>query len=109
MSLFKRSQQLSDVARGSQDGTLKFRSIDQRQVELGHRREEIASRGAEIHCRNSNKNCGNDQEWKHELNLESSLFSWGSINNLLHSVRFGGLGILIRLDFESYAVNYVGF
>ena len=78
----------------------------QRQVELGHRREEIRQ------SRRQNPLPQLKQELREieqeletiELNLESSLFSWGSIKQpFWQAVRFGGLGILIGWILKSYA------
>ena len=78
----------------------------QRQVELGHRREEIRQ------SRRQNPLPQLKQELREiekeletiELNLESSLFSWRSIiEPFWQAVRFGGLGILIGWILKSYA------
>ena len=78
----------------------------QRQVELGHRREEIR------HSRRQNPLPQLKQELREiekeletiELNLESKLFSWTSIiEPFWQAVRFGGLGILIGWILKSYA------
>ena len=78
----------------------------QRQVELGHRREEIRQ------SRRQNPLPQLKQELREiekeletiELNLESRLFSWASIiEPFWQAVRFGGLGILIGWILKSYA------
>lgn len=78
----------------------------QRQVELGHRREEIR------HSSRQNPLPQLKQELREiekeletiELNLESKLFSWRSIiEPFWQAVRFGGLGILIGWILKSYA------
>lgn len=78
----------------------------QRQVELGHRREEIRQSKRQNPLPQLKKELREiEQELETiELNLESSLFSWGSIKQpFWQAVRFGGLGILIGWILKSYA------
>jgi len=78
----------------------------QRQVELGHRREEIRqSRRQNLLPQLKKELREIEQELETiELNLESSLFSWASIKQpFWQAVRFGGLGILIGWILKSYA------
>ncbi|MEG4345329.1 DUF2203 domain-containing protein [Microcoleus sp. A003_D6] len=78
----------------------------QRQVELGHRREEIRQSVRQNPLPQLKKELREiEQELETiELNLESSLFSWGSIKQpFWQAVRFGGLGILIGWILKSYA------
>ncbi|MEG4939785.1 DUF2203 domain-containing protein [Microcoleus sp. F4-D5] len=77
----------------------------QRQVELGHRREEIRQSKRQNPLPQLKKELREiEQELETiELNLESSLFSWGSIKQpFWQAVRFGGLGILIGWILKSY-------
>jgi hypothetical protein len=79
----------------------------QRQAELQHRREQI---------RNSMRQSNNRQALKTELkqikeqletielNLESQLFSWGSLKEpFWQAVRFGGLGVVVGWLLKSCA------
>ncbi len=77
----------------------------QRQVELGHRREEIRqSRQNPLpQLKQELREIEKELETI-ELNLESKLFSWRSIiEPFWQAVRFGGLGILIGWILKSYA------
>ena len=78
----------------------------QRQVELGHRREEIRQSMRQNPLSQLKKELREiEQELETiELNLESSLFSWASIKQpFWQAVRFGGVGILIGWILKSYA------
>jgi seryl-tRNA synthetase len=77
----------------------------QRQAELGHRREEIRQSNRRNPLPQLKEELRQiDRELESiELNLESSLFSWGSIKQpFWQAVRFGGLGILIGWLLKSY-------
>ncbi|MEG4804416.1 DUF2203 domain-containing protein [Microcoleus sp. ARI1-B5] len=78
----------------------------QRQAELGHRREDVRQSLRQNPLPQLKKELREiEQELETiELNLESSLFSWGSIKQpFWQAVRFGGLGILIGWMLKSYA------
>lgn len=78
----------------------------QRQAELGHRREEIRQSQRQNPLPQLKKELREiEQELETiELNLESSLFSWGSIKQpFWQAVRFGGIGILLGWMLKSYA------
>jgi len=78
----------------------------QRQVELGHRREDVRQSVRQNPLPQLKKELREiEQELETiELNLESSLFSWGSIKQpFWQAVRFGGLGILLGWILKSYA------
>lgn len=77
----------------------------QRQAELGHRCEEIRQSNRRNPLPQLKEELRQiDRELESiELNLESSLFSWGSIKQpFWQAVRFGGLGILIGWLLKSY-------
>jgi chromosome segregation ATPase len=103
-------QALSEVERSLQSLRERYEQVKrdrQRQAELQHRREQIRK---ELR-RNSNR--GSLQaELKQiqeqldviELNLESQLFSWGSLKEpFWQAVRFGGLGIVVGWILKSCA------
>jgi chromosome segregation ATPase len=86
---------------------IQVRRDRQRQAELQHRREQI---------RNSMRQSNNRQALKTELkqikeqletielNLESQLFSWGSLKEpFWQAVRFGGLGLVLGWLLKSCA------
>jgi seryl-tRNA synthetase len=78
----------------------------QRQAELGHRREDVRQSLHQNPLPQLKKELREiEQELETiELNLESSLFSWGSIKQpFWQAVRFGGLGILLGWMLKSYA------
>jgi hypothetical protein len=78
----------------------------QRQVELGNRREDVLDSLRQNPLPQLKKELREiEQELETiELNLESSLFSWGSLKQpFWQAVRFGGLGILIGWILKSYA------
>ncbi|MEG3849726.1 DUF2203 domain-containing protein [Microcoleus sp. herbarium19] len=78
----------------------------QRQVELGHRREDVRESVRQNPLPQLKQELREiEQELETiELNLESSLFSWGSIKQpFWQAVRFGGLGILLGWILKSYA------
>ncbi|MCC3409942.1 MAG: DUF2203 domain-containing protein [Microcoleus sp. PH2017_10_PVI_O_A] len=78
----------------------------QRQAELGNRREDVRQSLRQNPLPQLKKELRQiEQELETiELNLESSLFSWGSIKQpFWQAVRFGGLGILIGWILKSYA------
>ncbi|MDP8934244.1 MAG: DUF2203 domain-containing protein [Cyanobacteriota bacterium] len=82
----------------------------QRQVELGHRREEIRQSKRQNPLPQLKKELREiEQELETiELNLASRLLSWRSIiepfwQAFWQAVRFGGLGILIGWILKSYA------
>ncbi len=77
----------------------------QRQAELGHRREEIRQSVRQNPLPQLKEELRQiEQELETiELNLESSLFSWGSMKQpFWQAVRFGGLGILLGWILKSY-------
>jgi chromosome segregation ATPase len=78
----------------------------QRQAELGNRREDVRHSLRQNPLPQLKKELREiEQELETiELNLESSLFSWGSLKQpFWQAVRFGGLGILIGWILKSYA------
>ena len=78
----------------------------QRQAELGNRREDVRHSVRQNPLPQLKKELREiEQELETiELNLESSLFSWGSLKQpFWQAVRFGGLGILIGWMLKSYA------
>jgi hypothetical protein len=78
----------------------------QRQAELGHRREDVRESVRQNPLPQLKKELREiEQELETiELNLESSLFSWGSMKQpFWQAVRFGGLGILLGWILKSYA------
>ncbi|NJK76462.1 MAG: DUF2203 domain-containing protein [Microcoleus sp. SU_5_6] len=77
----------------------------QRQAELGNRREDVRHSLRQNPLPQLKKELREiEQELETiELNLESSLFSWGSLKQpFWQAVRFGGLGILIGWILKSY-------
>jgi hypothetical protein len=78
-----------------------------RQAELQHRREQIKkSLRQDSNRQNLKAELKQIQEQLEtiELNLESRLFSWGSLKEpFWQAVRFGGLGIIIGWILKSYA------
>lgn len=77
----------------------------QRQAELRHRREDVRASVRQNPLPQLKKELREiEQELETiELNLESSLFSWGSMKQpFWQAVRFGGLGILIGWILKSY-------
>lgn len=78
----------------------------QRQAELGHRREEIRAsvrRNPLPELKQELRQLQQELE-AIELNLESSLFTWGSIKQpFWQAVRFGGLGMAIGWLLKSCA------
>jgi alpha-tubulin suppressor-like RCC1 family protein len=77
----------------------------QRQAELGNRREDVRQSLRQNPLPQLKKELREiEQELETiELNLESSLFSWGSIKQpFWQAVRFGGLGILLGWILKSY-------
>lgn len=78
----------------------------QRQAELGNLREDVRKSVRQNPLPELKKELREiEQELEAiELNLESSLFSWGSIKQpFWQAVRFGGLGILLGWILKSYA------
>jgi len=78
----------------------------QRQAELGNLREDVRKSVRQNPLPELKKELREiEQELEAiELNLESSLFSWGSIKQpFWQAVRFGGLGILLGWVLKSYA------
>ncbi len=76
-----------------------------RQAELGNRREDVRESVRQNPLPQLKKELREiEQELETiELNLESSLFSWGSIKQpFWQAVRFGGLGILLGWILKSY-------
>jgi hypothetical protein len=78
-----------------------------RQAELQHRREQIKKSLRQDSNRQTLKaelKQIQEQLETIELNLESRLFSWGSLKEpFWQAVRFGGLGIIIGWILKSYA------
>jgi hypothetical protein len=77
----------------------------QRQAELGNRREDVRHSLRQNPLPQLKKELrAIEQELETiELNLESSLFAWGSLKQpFWQAVRFGGLGILIGWILKSY-------
>lgn len=78
-----------------------------RQAELQHRRERIKKSLRQDSNRQTLKaelKQIQEQLETIELNLESRLFSWGSLKEpFWQAVRFGGLGIIIGWILKSYA------
>ena len=77
----------------------------QRQAELRNRREDVRHSVRQNPLPQLKKELREiEQELETiELNLESSLFSWGSMKQpFWQAVRFGGLGILIGWILKSY-------
>ena len=86
---------------------IQVRRDRQRQAELQHRREQIRNS-----MRQSNNRQALQTELKQikeqletiELNLESQLFSWGSLKEpFWQAVRFGGLGLVLGWLLKSCA------
>ncbi|MFB8795960.1 MAG: DUF2203 domain-containing protein [Microcoleus sp.] len=78
----------------------------QRQAELGNLREDVRKSVRQNPLPQLKQELRQiEQELAAiELNLESSLFSWGSIKQpFWQAVRFGGLGILLGWILKSYA------
>jgi hypothetical protein len=78
----------------------------QRQAELGNLREDVRKSVRQNPLPQLKQELREiEQELAAiELNLESSLFSWGSIKQpFWQAVRFGGLGILLGWILKSYA------
>ena len=78
-----------------------------RQDELQHRREQIKNslrQDSNRQTRKSELKQIQEQLETIELNLESRLFSWGSLKEpFWQAVRFGGLGIILGWILKSYA------
>ncbi|HAG82106.1 MAG TPA: DUF2203 domain-containing protein [Cyanobacteria bacterium UBA12227] len=103
-------QALSEVERSLESIKERYNQVQrdrQRQAELKHRREEIRKS-----LRQSNNKQALQAELRQikeqletiELNLESQLFSWGSLKEpFWQAVRFGGLGIVIGWILKSCA------
>lgn len=103
-------QALSEVERSLESIKARYNQIErdrQRQAQLQHRREEIRKS-----LRKTNNRQALQAELEQikgqleiiELNLESQLFSWGSLKEpFWMAVRFGGLGIVIGWILKSCA------
>ncbi len=103
-------QALSEVERSLDSIKERYNQVKrdrQRQAELQHRREDIRKS-----LRQSNNKQALQAELRQikeqletiELNLESQLFSWGSLKEpFWQAVRFGGLGIVIGWILKSCA------
>ena len=103
-------QALSEVERSLESIKARYNQVErdrQRQAQLQHRREEIRTS-----LRKTNNREALQAELEQikgqleiiELNLESQLFSWGSLKEpFWMAVRFGGLGIVIGWILKSCA------
>jgi len=92
-------QALQDVERVLGDVKERYEQVKRdrvRQVELGHRREDIRREKSPLPEFKAELRQIQQELETIELNLESSLFSWGSVKApFWQAVRFGGLGIII--------------
>ena len=103
-------QALSEVSRSLESIKARYNQVERdrkRQVELQHRWEEVRQS-----LRRTNNRQALQAELQQikeqleiiELNLESQLFSWGSLKEPFWlAVRFGGLGIVIGWMLKSCA------
>lgn len=104
-------QALSEVERSLESIKARYNQVEsdrKRQAQLQHRREEVRKS-----LRKTNNRQALQAELEQikaqldiiELNLESQLFSWGSLKEpFWMAVRFGGLGIVIGWILKSCAV-----
>ncbi|NET58768.1 MAG: DUF2203 domain-containing protein [Symploca sp. SIO2E6] len=104
------AEAFSDVERSLQSLLERYHQVQrdqQRQVQLRQRREQIKQ---ELHHTSNRRSLQaelkqiKDQLETIELNLESQLFSWGSLKEpFWQAVRFGGLGIVLGWILKSCA------
>jgi len=96
-------QALSEVERSLQALKERYAQVQrdrQRQAELQQRREQVRRELRQP----SNRQALQAELETIELNLESQLFSWGSLKEpFWQAVRFGGLGIVIGWILKSFA------
>ncbi|HEY9668818.1 MAG TPA: DUF2203 domain-containing protein [Coleofasciculaceae cyanobacterium] len=103
-------QALSEVERDLQALKERYEQVQrdrQRQSELQHRREQIRNsprQSSNRQARQAELKQIKEQLETIELNLESRLFSWGSLKEpFWQAVRFGGLGIVVGWILKSCA------
>jgi DNA repair exonuclease SbcCD ATPase subunit len=102
-------QALQDVERALADVKERYEQVKRdrvRQAELGHRREDIRREQGKSPLPEFKAELRQIQQELEtiELNLESSLFSWGSLKApFWQAVRFGGVGIIIGWVLKSLA------
>ncbi len=103
-------QALSDVERDLQALKERYEQVQRdrkRQAELQHRREQIRNsprQSSDRQALQAELKQIKEQLETIELNLESRLFSWGSLKEpFWQAVRFGGLGVVIGWILKSCA------
>ena len=101
-------QALQEVERSLADVKERYEQVKRdrdRQIELGHRREDIRQQQRRNPLPEFKAELRQIQQELEtiELNLESSLFSWGSLKEpFWQAVRFGGVGIIIGWMLKSF-------